>query len=253
MTGQSLFNDVTVGWFVIAAMTFFVLLFVDAPYGRHIRRGWGPTIPNKVGWVVMEMPIALVFAACFLVGKHTDTVTAWVFLGLWEAHYVHRTFIYPLRLRGEGKQMPLLIVGIAFVSNVVCGYVNGHYLFTLSGGYRRAWLGSTPFLAGLTLFVIGYVINRQSDQALRGLRKPGEDGYKIPHGGLYRWVSCPNYLGEIIEWCGWAVATWSLAGLAFAVWTAANLLPRARAHHTWYQENFPEYPPERKALLPGLW
>ena len=50
MTEQTFFNDVTVGWFVVAAMGFFVLLFVDAPYGRHIRRGWGPTIPSKVAW-----------------------------------------------------------------------------------------------------------------------------------------------------------------------------------------------------------
>jgi len=250
---QTFFDDLIVGWFVLAAMMFFVLLFVDAPYGRHIRSGWGPTIPNKTAWIVMEMPMPLVFAACFAFGDHTDTLTAWVFLGMWEAHYVHRAFIYPLGLRDGEKRMPLLIAGIGFLTNVACGTFNGYYLFTLSGGYPNEWLGSAPFLAGLALFVGGYVVNRQADRTLRGLREPGETGYRIPHGGLYDWVSCPNYLGEIIEWIGWAVATWSLAGLAFAVWTAANLLPRARAHHAWYRERFPDYPPERKALLPRLW
>ncbi len=28
------------------------------------------------------------------------------------------------------------------------------------------------------------------------LREPGENGYKIPHGGGYRFISCPNYLGD---------------------------------------------------------
>jgi protein-S-isoprenylcysteine O-methyltransferase Ste14 len=253
MSERIFFDDLIIGWFVLAAMTFFVLLFVDAPYGRHIRRGWGPTIPSKVAWIVMEMPMPLVFAACFALGKHRDTTTAWVFLGMWEAHYVHRAFIYPLSLRDEGKRMPLLIAGIAFLTNVACGTFSGRYLFTLSGGYANTWLHSTPFLVGLGLFVTGYAINRQADHTLRTLREPGETGYKIPHGGLYEWISCPNYLGEIIEWIGWAVATWSLAGLAFAVWTTANLLPRARAHHAWYQEQFPDYPDERKVLLPGLW
>ena len=77
--------------------------------------------------------------------------------------------------------------------------------------------------------------------------------YKVAYSGMYRFISCPNYLGEIMIWAGWAVATWSLAGLSFAVWTIANLVPRARANHNWYRENFPEYPSERKALVPLLW
>ena len=75
----------------------------------------------------------------------------------------------------------------------------------------------------------------------------------MPHGGLYERVSCPNYLAELIEWLGWAVATRSGAGLAFFVYTFANLAPRARAHHAWYRRQFPDYPPQRKALLPWLW
>jgi protein-S-isoprenylcysteine O-methyltransferase Ste14 len=82
------------------------------------------------------------------------------------------------------------------------------------------------------------------------MRREADGAYVVPRGILFRRVSCPNYLGELIQWCGWAVATWSLAGLTFAVWTAANLVPRAHAHHRWYRERFPDYPPERRALLP---
>ncbi|MFN2151697.1 MAG: hypothetical protein ACK2T5_08880 [Anaerolineales bacterium] len=37
------------------------------------------------------------------------------------------------------------------------------------------------------------------------------------------------------------------------MWTFANLAPRARAHHAWYQEHFRDYPSRRKALIPGIW
>ena len=84
------------------------------------------------------------------------------------------------------------------------------------------------------------------------LRQPGETGYKIPRGGTYRWVSCPNYLGEMLQWLGWAIASWSLAGAAFAVFTLANLLPRAIAVHRWYKDEFPDYPPARRAVIPYL-
>ena len=45
----------------------------------------------------------------------------------------------------------------------------------------------------------------------------------------------------------------AIAGLAFAVYTFANLAPRAIDHHTWYRQRFSDYPPERRALIPYLW
>ena len=151
------------------------------------------------------------------------------------------------------KRMPLVVMSFAFLFNMMNGYLNGRYIFTFSGGYSNEWLGDPRFIAGVVIFLIGFAINRQADRILRSLRRLGESGYQIAHRGLYRWVSCPNYLGEITIWIGWAVATWSLPGLAFALWTAANLMPRARAHHAWYRQHFSDYPPERRALVPGVW
>ena len=120
------------------------------------------------------------------------------------------------------------------------------------GSYATSWLYDPRFILGVLLFLGGYALNLNSDRILRGLRKPGETGYKIPYGGGYRWVSSPNYLGEIIEWFGWALATWSLPGLAFALYTTANLAPRAVDHHKWYRDTFPNYPADRRALMPHV-
>lgn len=78
-------------------------------------------------------------------------------------------------------------------------------------------------------------------------------GYRIPRGGMYELISCPNYLGETIEWIGYAVTTGSIVGTAFAFYTFANLAPRAHQHHQWYQETFPDYPVNRKAYIPCIW
>jgi 3-oxo-5-alpha-steroid 4-dehydrogenase 1 len=250
---QEFFNNLIIGWFLLAVVVFLTLFFVTAPYGRHARSGWGATIDNRMGWIIMEAAAPLVFAICFVLGDNTNTVTGLVFLGLWESHYIHRAFIYPFGLRGNSQRMPFIVIGFALLFNTVNGYLNGRYIFTFSGGYTNEWLGDPRFVAGLALFITGFIINRRADQILRNLRKLDESGYKISNRELYRWISCPNYFGEIIIWIGWAVATWSLPGLAFAVWTSANLVPRARSHHTWYREHFPDYPRERKALVPGLW
>jgi steroid 5-alpha reductase family enzyme len=130
--------------------------------------------------------------------------------------------------------------------------LQGGWLFRVSVPYAAGWLRDPRFLFGATMFFGGMAINWHSDAVLRRLRRSGETAYKIPYGGLYRWVSCPNYLGEIVEWGGWALATWSLAAAAFAFWSAANLVPRALSHHRWYRENFPGYPSERGAILPYL-
>ena len=252
MSESALFNGLLIGWFVLGAVVFVLLFFVAAPYGRHIRKGWGLTIDNRLAWVLMEAPSPIVFALCFILGGSTGAVSV-VFLVLWEAHYLHRAFIYPFGLRGAAKRMPLAIMAFGFLFNMMNGYLNGRWLFTLSGGYDNSWLTDPRFIIGSALFVIGFIINRQADTVLRGLRRPGESGYKISYSLFFRRVSSPNYLGEIIIWLGWALATWSLPGLAFAFWTAANLVPRAKAHHAWYRRTFPDYPPERKALVPLVW
>jgi protein-S-isoprenylcysteine O-methyltransferase Ste14 len=253
MSEQAFFNILLVGWFVLAVAIFVVLFYIVAPYGRHISSSWGPKIGDRLGWIIMEAPASLVFIVCFVVGASSSTITALVFLVLWEAHYIHRAFIYPFSRRTGVSSMSLVVVSLGLLFNVANAYLNGRYVFTLSGGYTNEWLVTPQFIGGLGLFLAGFIINRRADHALCNLRKPGESGYKIPYGGLYRWISCPNYFGEIITWIGWAVATWSLPGLAFAIWTAANLVPRARANHIWYREHFSDYPTERKALMPGVW
>ncbi len=248
-----LFDWLIIGWLGLAAVVFVMLFFVTAPYGRHMRKGWGLTVDSRLGWVAMESASALLFAFFFLMGDHRTTVTAFIFLAMWEGHYIHRAFIYPFSLRGSTRRLPVLIVCFGLFYNCINAYLNGRYLFSLSTGYTNSWLLTPRFILGATLFVAGFLVNRQSDLILSGLRKPGESGYKVPYGGFFRWVSSPNYLGELTIWTGWALATWSLPGLAFAVWTAANLVPRARANHLWYRSNFPGYPRERRALIPGLW
>ena len=245
----------TYRWFVfleiaLALVTFSALCFIVAPYGRHGRSGWGPTVSARLGWLVMETPASALFLALYLFGDQRFDAVPLVLLGLWQLHYVQRAFIYPFLMR-DGARMPASVVLMAIAFNVLNAYVNARWISAL-GHYATSWLTDPRFLAGAVVFLSGLVLNLYSDRILRGLRKPGESGYQVPNGGAYRWVSSPNYLGEIIEWTGWAMVTWSLAGLSFALYTFANLAPRAVANHQWYLSNFGDYPESRKALVPYL-
>ena len=254
MSERIIFTILVIASFVIAVGIFIALFFINAPYGRHTRRGWGLVIPNWLGWLLMEAASPLMMVIMYLVGQVPKTATLLVFLLLWLAHYTHRAFIYPFERRSLHARMPVVVVLMGGIFNLGNAYLNGRYLFHFAAGrYPLTWLQDPRFIMGFLLFLGGYILNRWADRKLRALRQPGETGYKIPYGGIYRWISCPNYFGEMLEWFGWALATWSLPGLTFAIWTLANLAPRARANHTWYRSHFSEYPAERKALLPFIW
>ncbi len=233
----------------LAAVTFAALFFVTAPYGRHFRGGWGPSVSSRLGWLVMESPPVFVFGAIFIAGDAALKTAPLCLLGLWQLHYLHRTFVFRVRRRGDHRPMPIVVVALGVVFNVINAYVNARWISHL-GQYSTSWLADPRFIAGAVVFLVGFSINVHADGVLRELRPAGSTEYRIPKGGLYQFVSCPNYLGEIVEWGGWALATWSLAGTSFAVYTAANLLPRALSHHAWYHDTFEDYPKARRAVLP---
>jgi len=237
--------------FTIIALVIFIVLFkIQAPYGRHSRPGWGPGVPGRYAWIIMEAPAALIPFVLYLVyagGKYIPLI----FLGVWEIHYIHRSFIYPFLIKSS-KDMPLSIMMSGFVFNCCNGIFQCMWLFVY-GEYSAVWFHSPQFIFGCAVFGVGLVINIHSDHITRSLRKSPEDGYSIPFGGMFRFVSAPNYLGEIVEWAGWAILTFSVTGLIFFIWTIANLAPRALSNHRWYKEKFPDYPRNRKALLPWIW
>jgi len=244
---------VAIAWTVLAIVIFPTQFLVTAPYGRHARTDWGPSVPNRLGWFIMELVSLVVFVGLFLLGPTAKTAPMWVFFALWAAHYVNRSLIFPWRTRTRGKSMPVMIMVSAIVFNVVNAGLNGTYLGWSGAVYPVEWLSDPRFIAGLVVFAAGAAINIWSDNRLIGLRADGSQGYTIPRGGLFEWVSCPNHMGEIIQWSGFALMCWNWPALSFAVWTAANLIPRAVSHHKWYRKTFPDYPSGRRAVIPGVW
>jgi hypothetical protein len=236
-------------WAGVALITFFVLRIVKAPYGRHAKKGWGPEISNKLGWILMEAPSFLIILYFFLSFDHSAYAS--MLLILWLLHYANRTFVFPLRLRTSGKKMPVVIVLSAILFNLVNAWLNGFYLSVFEH-YSPENFTSWNFFSGLILFLAGALINLKSDHTLIQLRKPGEAGYKIPRGFLFEYISCPNHFGELLQWGGFALMAWNFPAFTFFLWTAANLIPRALDHHRWYLTNFSDYPARRKAILPHL-
>lgn len=234
--------------FLLCPIVFISLIYVTAPYGRHHKQGWGPNLPNRLAWFLMELPALLVISILVIKSGGLGQMVVWLPLLFWVFHYGYRTFFFPLWMRPSNNTFPVLLVVFAIAFNGLNGYNNAQALIT-----DPQPIFSIRFITGALIFIGGFVLHSHSDYLIRQLRRPGEQGYRIPQGGGFRWVSSPHYLGEIIQWCGWAVMTWSLAGLAFALFTFCNLAPRAISNHRWYLSTFEDYPRHRKILIPGVY
>ena len=149
-----------------------------------------------------------------------------------------------------------MFCGIAF--NILNAVMQGYWIFFESYkcdyhafglSYQdTAWLWSPQFIIGLVIFLTGFYVNLRSDYIIRHLRKSDEDtNHYLPEGFMFEYVTSANYLGELTEWLGFAILTWSLPGLVFFIWTFANLVPRADALYKRYKVDFGEII-ERKKL-----
>jgi hypothetical protein len=237
---------------IAAALVFILLMYVSAPYGRHYRSGWGPSVGVRAGWVLMELPSALIPLLIVLARADELTKPGLVSLALliaWEVHYLYRSLVYPFLLHSGEKRFPLSLIAFAWLFNGLNAYANAVFLIEASPALESNPPVFRLALGGL-LFVVGFSIHTKADRMLRELRSRGGADYSVPRGWLFEYIVSPNYFGEILQWCGWALACWSLPALAFAVFTAANLVPRAIAHRQWYEETFEDFPPERKSVIP---
>ncbi len=235
------FNLFLYGMIGLAAVVFVALYFVDAGYGMLRDGRWGVKINNRVGWLLMEAPVfVLMLGLCLCSPRRFDPVCL-VLFGLFQLHYLNRAFIYPFLLKGRSP-MPLGIVLMGMTFNILNASMQGGWIFYFApeGFYTLSWLWSAPFIVGTLLFFLGMGINIHSDKIIRNLRPPGDRGHYLPRGGMFRYVSSANYFGEIVEWTGFAILTGSLAGATFAIWTFANLVPRANAIWHRYDELFGE-------------
>ncbi len=236
--------------FIMSGVVLVILLFISAPYGKFLRRGWGPVIRSKWAWMVMEFPSPALMILFFMTSAGQGPV-AIAFLSIWLLHYLHRAFVYPFRQSGRDKDFPASLVVMALIFNFINGTINGYGIFHLRS-YDVSYLAGGRFICGAALFVTGFVVNKWADEKLRRLRNRNPGEYVLPSGGLFDYISNPHYFGEILEWAGWATATWSLPGLAFFLFTFANLFPRALASHKWYKKHFSDFPGSRKALIPFI-
>ncbi|XP_075453183.1 3-oxo-5-alpha-steroid 4-dehydrogenase 2 isoform X2 [Ascaphus truei] len=207
--------------FFLGAMglVFFVRqMTAPATYGRHVscnNKKASIMVPAKYGWFIQELPSFLVPLLVILYSQHCNSPGCMMLFFMFCGHYFHRTFIYSTFTRGRPSPLPIVIMAVLFCT--FNGFLQGHCMVYVAA-YPQEWYMDSRFASG----------------------------------GLFDYVSGANFLGEIVEWFGYAVATWSMPAFAFAFFTLCSIGPRAYHHHRYYLQMFKDYPRGRKALIPFI-
>jgi len=271
-------------------ITMLFFSYVPTPYGRFYKKDiWGPNLDEKNAWCIMESTGLVMFLVFYFLLKnnHKFDYVPLFLLSLWVLHYINRALIYPyIIMKQKYKKFPMILVILGFFYLSMFAYLNAKNVAS-NPKYTLSWFKTPAFIVGVIIFLIGFIINVWADCKI-AYNKKGETkemnenspefklyeegqfnfekmfdnkiyfensekkNYHLPTGGLYDYVSSPNYLGEIIEWSGWAIATWSLSGLLFALGAVGCIGVRALHTHKWYEQNFENLPKDRKALIPYI-
>ena len=224
----------------LAIVVFICLYFITAGYGQFRTKRWGYSIDNRVAWFLMEAPVFFVMLIIWCRAGFPFHLPELILLGLFLVHYFQRSFVFPSLMNGHSR-MPLSIMMMGVLFNVINGIMQGGGLFwfpipayTQGASYLLRWNA----IVGIIVFLFGMIVNWHSDYVIRHLRQPGETRHYLPQAGFYRYVTSANYFGELVEWIGFAIAAANPAAWVFALWTGANLIPRAHAIHRKYHEEF---------------
>lgn len=254
-TGNTPFDTVLTIGLAFAALTILAAPFVDSPYGRFSSNKLGLNLHPMLGWWLMEIPATVVFLAFYIQGPHAWEPVPLCMALIWCIHYGNRGWFFPLSIRVAADRRSTFSVSVMAAGMFVTaihGYLNATWFSELGAHFTSTdWFSDPRFIIGVLIYALGLYLILSSEYIVRNLRVPGEQGaYKIPYGAGYRFVSSPQYLGELIAWAGFATLTWGLPGVVIFLISAGNLVPRALTSHKWYQEKFPDYPNNRKALIP---
>jgi len=222
-----------------------------------------------------------------------------ILAALYVAHFINSVLLI-LREPSSSKTHTLFSIA-AVVFHALNGWVIGAYL---TSPFARIYLtanytfGRSSFYLGVALWALGLggnIIHNNISVRTRGRAKGKgreDDGqarfarehHAIPYGGLYKYISYPQYLCEWIEWLGFALAAAPPPPLASAsvrfllsprnivalITTSAylfapnlappyilllaevlSMLPHAYRGHKSYRSKFGDlFPKDRKAVIP---
>jgi protein-S-isoprenylcysteine O-methyltransferase Ste14 len=201
-------------------------------------------VPSRLGMFILYfLPVitATVFALPYL---PSASLTQWLVYAAIMIHFLKRTYEVLFLHKYSGPIQPLTFVIIVVTYALIAGLISALNAQAIPAV-------DALFVVGIVLFVIGQIGNFYHHKLLADLRKK-EDGYHIPRGGWFEKATCPHYFFELLAWVGILLLSRHLFTLLAFIAMFGYLTARSVKTRQWYRQRFPDYPAERKNMIPFL-
>ena len=241
-TDWNLVNILFYSVFGIFAVLLGFLDYFELLAMRYSKFSTGKGVPSRLGMFVLYfLPVitATVFALPYLASA---SLPQWLVFAAVFIHFAKRTYEVLFVHKYSGSMQPFTFVIIVVTYALIAGLISALNVQAI------ATLDALAII-GVVFFIIGQIGNFYHHKLLADLRKDG-DGYHIPRGGWFERATCPHYFFELLAWLGILLLSRHLFTLLAFVAMFGYLTARSIKTRHWYQKRFPNYPKERKNMIP---
>lgn len=222
-------------------------------YSKFANRQARFTVPSRLGMFLLYFPAVLLFPLVVALSEGEPTTWHLVCAALVSAHFGKRCLEALFVHKYSGVMNGVSVVMICGLYSILSGLLGWVAVTDVPATLVNSPEFTPLWIPGLAVWALGMAINAYHHILLANLRKPGETGYKVPEGGLFPWVACPHYLGELVAWWGFSLVFHHVA--AFVVSLTMTFYLAGRAHNTlkWYRSKDLELPTGWKRLVPFVY
>lgn len=230
--------------FGIFAVSFGFLDYYELAPLRYSKFFAGKGVPSRLGMVsVYSLPM-VVATICAWPYLPTASLIQWAVYGAIMLHFAKRT-LESLFLHKYSGHMHIFTIGTVLSSYaLMAGMIS--WLNAQASTELGIW-----FYLGIVCFLVGEAGNFYHHVLLAKLRTK-ESGYFVPRGGWFEYATCPHYFFELLAWLGIVLLSRHLFAVLALVAMTGYLIARSIKTRQWYKSRFPEYPAERKLMIPFI-
>ena len=132
---------------------------------------------------------------------------------------------------------------------ILSGFGIGHFLYSSS---FKSTKSIHLIYASVVIFIVSELANFRTHLILRDLRPEGSNSRAIPRGFGFNLLSCPNYFFEMLAWFSFSFMTDLPSAWFFSLVATAQMWLWAVKKHQRYLKEFPDYPKNRKPMIPFI-